>query len=61
MKLVGIEEAIMAHSCPDCDQICHCNGDWDDCIIDVTTEQERCEHWRDCQSDDKWLDDLDEM
>ena len=34
----------MAHSCPECGDVCYCNGDMDDCILDGTPEQDECEH-----------------
>lgn len=34
----------MAHSCPICDQHCHCGGDIDDVQIDGTEEQMNCCH-----------------
>lgn len=33
----------MAHSCPDCDQLCHCGGDIDDCELDLRPS-EGCSH-----------------
>ena len=38
----------MAHSCPDCDQLCHCGGDIDDCELDLQPG-EGCSHvcWED--------------
>lgn len=39
----------MAHSCPFCDQSCHCGGDIDDCQLDGTDEQDNCTH---CPYDD---------
>ena len=41
----------MAHSCPECDQVCHCNGDIDDCILDGTSEQMNCTHWQQCEQE----------
>lgn len=34
----------MAHSCPDCGQVCYCGGDIDDCCFDGTSEQRACVH-----------------
>ena len=34
----------MAHSCPECGQICYCGGDIDDCVFDGTSDQDRCTH-----------------
>lgn len=39
----------MAHSCPSCDQVCHCGGDIDDIIMDWTPEADRCRHWLQCE------------
>jgi hypothetical protein len=31
----------MAHSCPECDSQCYCNGDIDDCLLsDADTERD---------------------
>ncbi len=32
----------MAHSCPDCDQTCYCNGDIDDILIEDEKHVRRC-------------------
>ena len=32
----------MAHSCPDCDQTCYCNGDIDDILIEDEEDVRRC-------------------
>jgi hypothetical protein len=45
----------MAHSCPECGQVCYCGGDIDDCCFDNTPEQNRCGHcpmWGDDDEDD---------
>jgi hypothetical protein len=34
----------LAHSCPECGYTCHCGGDIDDCIIEGTREEARCQH-----------------
>ena len=49
----------MAHTCPECDQVCHCNGDIDDIILDGTAEQYHCAHELRCQADDDDDDDDD--
>jgi hypothetical protein len=53
----------MAHSCPICDQVCHCKGDIDDIIFDreprsgcIHYLSDGCEHDED---DDDWDDDYD--
>ena len=45
----------MAHSCPICDQYCHCGGDIDDIQLDGTEEQMNC-----CHCDDEWEEGWDE-
>ena len=48
----------MAHTCPECGQMCYCGGDIDDCCFDNTPEQNACQH---CPLDgDDWDDDYDE-
>ena len=34
----------MAHECPDCGQLCHCNGDIDDCEFNFDEDVMRCTH-----------------
>lgn len=48
----------MAHTCPDCGQLCMCNGDIDDiCFGDVAW----CIHYRDCDyDDDDWYGDFED-
>ena len=40
----------MAHSCPDCDEVCYCGGDIDDCELDLQPP-EGCSH--PCQDEDE--------
>ena len=42
----------MAHSCPECGQVCYCNGDIDDCLNDFDEDVEKCTHWRQCERED---------
>jgi hypothetical protein len=51
----------MAHSCPICDQVCHCNGDIDDILFDRTPKA-GCVHYKrgSCEPDDEWDDDFEE-
>jgi hypothetical protein len=43
----------MAHNCPECRNLCHCQGDIDDvCWDDNSPEAESCVHWKQCQSDE---------
>lgn len=39
----------MAHSCPECGLLCHCNGDIDDCCFDFEEDVIRCDH---CEEED---------
>jgi hypothetical protein len=50
----------MAHSCPICDQVCHCKGDIDDIIFDREPDG-GCIHYTGdyCEDDDDWDDDYD--
>ena len=41
----------MAHTCPDCGELCYCNGDIDDCEMDTEDTMLNCEHWRKCDQD----------
>ena len=34
----------MAHSCPECGEVCYCGGDFDDLLLDDTEYQEECIH-----------------
>jgi len=50
----------MAHTCPECGQMCYCGGDIDDCLNDFDEDVINCQHWRECQeigSDDYDPDD----
>lgn len=50
----------MAHSCPECGQVCYCGGDIDDCLFDNTQEQNRCGHCPlDGDDDDDYIDESD--
>lgn len=47
----------MAHSCPECGQMCYCGGDFDDCCFDGTPEEMACTHCPiDGSDDDDWED-----
>lgn len=50
----------MAHSCPICDQVCHCKGDIDDIIFE-RVPRGGCVHYKSdgCEPDDDWDDDYD--
>ncbi len=34
----------MAHECPECGQVCYCNGDIDDMEMHGTEEELNCNH-----------------
>ena len=42
----------MAHTCPDCGQVCYCNGDIDDICLDLPKDQNRCKHYLGCLKED---------
>ena len=42
----------MSHECPDCGELCHCNGDIDDCMFNLPRDVNRCTHWTICGGDD---------
>jgi hypothetical protein len=46
----------MAHSCPECYQVCHCGGDIDDCLLDEDDAVNRCNHCDgdETNDDDEW-------
>lgn len=50
----------MAHSCPICDQVCHCKGDIDDIIFDREPAG-GCIHYKTdgCEQDEDDYDDYD--
>lgn len=39
----------MAHTCPECFQVCHCNGDIDDMVLDWPKYQDKCVHYKQCE------------
>jgi len=41
----------MAHECPECGKICHCQGDIDDIILDAESSHINCEHWKICEQE----------
>jgi len=47
----------MAHSCPYCDSLCHCGGDFDDFQLNGTVEEMYCIH---CPDPDDCEDDPDD-
>lgn len=51
----------MAHSCPECDSVCHCGGDIDDVILEEG--EATCTHCDDQESEyeewDDWEDEDD--
>ena len=48
----------MAHECPECGQMCYCNGDVDDCCNNFSKDQMDCQHFRECENE---LDDEDTL
>jgi hypothetical protein len=53
----------MAHSCPECGQVCYCGTDIDDCIFDREEDVVNCVHCLGKEEDEEgWEDcgDLDE-
>ena len=47
----------MAHTCPECGQACYCNGDIDDCVFDFEENVVKCNHWRECCTEEYMTDD----
>jgi len=42
----------MAHTCPECGSTCYCNGDWDDCCLDLPDDVNACKHWVECNNEE---------
>jgi hypothetical protein len=42
----------MAHECPDCGQVCYCNGDIDDCEFNFPEDVDNCTHCLGKEDDD---------
>ena len=42
----------MAHECPECGQMCYCNGDIDDCCNNFEADVMRCTHYKQCEQED---------
>jgi hypothetical protein len=40
----------MSHECPDCGELCFCNGDIDDCMNNLESDIIKCSHWQQCVS-----------
>lgn len=49
----------MAHSCPECWQVCYCGGDIDDILLSGTREENRCGHCDDAGENEDDFDDDD--
>jgi len=47
----------MAHECPECGQVCHCNGDIDDLILNDEDDIINCNHYQTCEDYDFDYDD----
>ena len=41
----------MSHECPDCYELCFCNGDIDDCMLNSDDAVNHCEHYKQCEKD----------
>ena len=50
----------VSHTCPECDELCRCRGDIDDCMIDTDETMKHCEHWRQCDPDYSEEDEFDD-
>lgn len=46
----------MAHSCPECGQLCFCGGDIDDCDFDFADDIANCTHCLDNEDNDADID-----
>jgi hypothetical protein len=50
----------MAHECPDCGQMCYCNGDIDDMLLNDDEDIDNCFHCLDSEDDfddyEDWLE-----
>jgi len=51
----------MAHECPECGQVCYCNGDIDDCIIPSEESEMNCIHYKKCTKEDPRYEDDDDF
>lgn len=49
----------MSHTCPECDELCRCCGDIDDCMINTERTARSCKHWKKCDPDYSQEDDED--
>ena len=50
----------MAHSCPDCGAVCHCNEDVGDMILDTKESNLSCVHFKsdpECPGNDFYQED----
>jgi hypothetical protein len=39
----------MAHECPECGQVCYCNGDIGDCLFENEYYIIHCQHYLECE------------
>lgn len=52
----------MAHNCPECGEICYCNGDVDDMVWDDDSDEAMtCTHYLECDLDDNDLPEDDNL
>ena len=49
----------MSHECPECGQTCYCNGDIDDCCLNLPMDINKCKHCQICESKDDEEEDFD--
>jgi hypothetical protein len=42
----------MSHECPDCGELCFCNGDIDDCCLNTNDSLINCTHYKKCGDED---------
>ncbi len=44
---------MMAHECPECGQVCYCNGDIEDMENQDVVNYLHCSHWKKCERDNE--------
>ena len=50
----------MSHECPECDELCYCRGDVDDCLLNTKKAILSCVHWKKCERDYSDEDEFDD-
>ncbi len=43
----------MSHECPECGQICYCNGDIEDMENQDVENYINCNHWKKCEGENE--------